>query len=55
MMRVLADENMPEQVIAQPRAAGYDVRWAKESDRGEADPHLLELTTREGMAEKKIK
>ena len=48
MMRVLADENILNQVVIRLRAAGYDVRWAQESDRGEADPNLLELATREG-------
>ena len=47
MKRVLADENILNQVVIRLRAAGYDVRWAKESDRGEADPNLLELATRE--------
>lgn len=47
-MRILADENILNQVVIRLRAAGYDVRWAKESDRGEADPNLLELATREG-------
>lgn len=46
-MRVLADENIAEQVIVRLRAAGYDVRWVRETDRGEADPALLELATRE--------
>ncbi len=46
-MRVLADENIAEQVIVRLRAAGYDVRWARETDRGKADPALLELATRE--------
>ena len=46
-MRILADENILNQVVIRLRAAGYDVRWAKESDRGEADPNLLELATRE--------
>lgn len=46
-MRVLADENILEEVIIRLRTAGYDVRWVKETDRGEADPTLLELATRE--------
>ena len=46
-MRVLADENMAEQVVVRLRTAGCDVRWARETDRGEADPDLLELATRE--------
>ena len=46
-MRVLADENIAEQVIVRLRAAGYDVRWARETDRGEADPTLLDLATQE--------
>lgn len=46
-MRILADENISEQVIVRLRAAGQDVRWTKETDRGEADPNLLKLATRE--------
>ncbi len=46
-MRVLADENIAEQVIVRLRTAGYDVRGARETDRGEADPTLLALATRE--------
>ena len=46
-MRILADENISEQVVVRLRAAGQDVRWTKETDRGEADPNLLELATRE--------
>ena len=43
-MRILADENISEQVVVRLRAAGQDVQ---ETDRGEADPNLLELATRE--------
>ena len=39
---------MAEQVVVRLRTAGCDVRWARETDRGEADPDLLELATREG-------
>ena len=46
-MRILADENISEQVVVRLRAAGQDVRWTKETDRGEADPNLLELATQE--------
>ena len=49
-MRVLADENIAEQVIARLRTAGHEVRWVRETDRGEADPTLLELATRERRA-----
>ena len=49
-MRILADENISEQVVVRLRAAGQDVRWTKETDRGEADPNLLELATRERRA-----
>ncbi len=47
-MRILADENIAEQVVVRLRGADHDVRWVKETDRGEADPNLLELATREG-------
>ena len=49
-MRILADENMLGQVVIRLRAAGHDVRWAMETDRGEADPNLLELATQERRA-----
>jgi len=49
-MRILADENILDQVVIQLRAAGHDVRWAMETDRGEADPNLLELATLERRA-----
>ena len=49
-MRILADENILDQVVIRLRAAGHDVRWAMETDRGEADPNLLELATRERRA-----
>ena len=49
-MRILADENISEQVVVRLRAAGQGVRWTKETDRGEEDPNLLELATRERCA-----
>ncbi|MDE2829412.1 MAG: DUF5615 family PIN-like protein [Gemmatimonadota bacterium] len=49
-MRILADENISEQVVVRLRVAGQDVRWTKETDRGEEDPNLLELATRERRA-----
>ena len=49
-MRILADENILDQVVIQLRAVGHDVRCAMETDRGEADPNLLELATRERRA-----
>lgn len=47
-MRILADENMLGQAVASLRAAGHDVRWARETHRSAADPNLLELATQEG-------
>lgn len=47
-MRILADENMLERAVSSLRAAGHDVRWARESHRSAADPNLLELATQEG-------
>ncbi|MYF71941.1 MAG: hypothetical protein F4175_00790, partial [Gemmatimonadetes bacterium] len=49
-MRILADENILDQVVIRLRTAGHDVRWAMETDRGEADLNLLELATRERRA-----
>ena len=46
-MRILADENISEQIVVRLRATGQDVRWTKETDRGEADPNLLKLATQE--------
>ena len=46
-MKILADENMLEQAVAYLRAAGHDVRWARETNRSAADPNLLELATQE--------
>ena len=40
-MRVLADENIAEQVIARLRTAGHDVRWVKETVQGQAHTHIL--------------
>lgn len=47
-MRILADENMLERAVASLRAAGHEVRWARETQRSAADPNLLELATQEG-------
>ena len=47
-MKILADENMLTRAVASLRAAGHDVRWARETNRRAADPNLLELATQEG-------
>ena len=47
-MRILADENISEEVVIRLRASECDVRWAKETERGRGDSSLLELATREG-------
>ena len=46
-MKILADENMLAGAVAYLRAAGHDVRWARETDRSAPDPNLLELATQE--------
>lgn len=47
-MRILADENISEQVVIRLRSSDCDVRWVKETYRGEGESSLLELATREG-------
>ena len=46
-LRILADENMLEQVVVRLRGSGHDVHWAKETAHGAADSYLLHLATRE--------
>lgn len=46
-MRILADENMSEQVVGLLRRAGHDVRWVMETSRGALDPPLLTAATAE--------
>ena len=40
-MRVLADENILEEVVIQLRAAGYNVCWVKETVQSQAHAHIL--------------
>ncbi len=42
-MRILADENIPLQLVQHLRAAGYDVRSIREEVRGEADLNIAML------------
>ena len=46
-MRFLVDENMSQRVVTLLRDRGHDVVWARESHRGDPDPNLLELATRQ--------
>ena len=46
-MRILADANMPGQVVAILRDAGHDVLWVKEESPLSPDPDVLEWATRE--------
>ena len=44
-MRILADENMKRQSVAELRAADHDVHWAYEIYRGTPDANLLEVAS----------
>ena len=44
-MRILADENMMPETVAELRAANHDVHWAYEIYRGTPDVSLLEIAT----------
>lgn len=46
-MRILADENMPVNVVEGLRDGGHDVEWAVESYRSEPDLNLLRIATRD--------
>ena len=46
-MRVLADENMTDGVVALLREAGHNVLWVKEEQPRTPDPDVLEWATRE--------
>ena len=41
-MRIIADENIPMEVIRRLRSVGHDVRSVKETMRSAADPSILE-------------
>ena len=40
-MRVLADENILEEVVIRLRVAGHEVRWVKETVQGQTHSHIL--------------
>ena len=44
-MRILADENIPDQTVALLRMAGHDVHFVKETMPREADPNILTVAT----------
>ena len=46
-MRILADENMPEQTVELLRMAGHYVHFATETMPSEADPNILSVATSE--------
>ncbi len=46
-MRILADENMPEQTVELLRMAGHDVHFATETMPSAADPNILAVATSE--------
>ena len=46
-MRILADENMPEQTVELLRMAGHDVHFATETMPSAADPNILSVATSE--------
>ena len=46
-VRILADENMPANVVERLRDGGHYVEWAGESYKSEQDPNLLRIATRD--------
>ena len=46
-MRILADENIPDQSIPLLRASGHDVLWVREEQPSTDDPDVLDWATRE--------
>ena len=46
-MRILADANMHEKVVALLRGAGHDVVWVREEQPRALDPNVLAWATRE--------
>ena len=46
-MRILADENIPEQSIPMLRDFGHDVLWVREEQPRTPDPYVLDWATRE--------
>ena len=46
-MRILADANFNEPMVAALRNAGHDVVWMYEDDRRMADPNILARAVRE--------
>ena len=47
-MRILADENIPDQAIPMLRASGHDVLFVKDEQPRAPDPNVLAWATREG-------
>lgn len=47
VLRLLADEDMPDQTVALLRMAGHDVKYIKETKRGAADLDVLAIATEE--------
>ncbi len=48
MLKLLANENVPRQLVAALRARGHDVRWVLEERRGIGDPVVLGEALAEG-------
>lgn len=46
-MRILADENMPEETVELLRMAGHDVHFVTETMPSEVDPNVLAVATSE--------
>jgi predicted nuclease of predicted toxin-antitoxin system len=47
-MRLLANENIPEEAVAALRQAGYDVAWVRSDAPGSSDPQVLARAIDEG-------
>jgi predicted nuclease of predicted toxin-antitoxin system len=46
-MRLLANENVPGDAVAELRGAGHDVAWVRTEAPGSSDPHVLAWAIRE--------
>ena len=44
-MRLVADENMPGEIVRELRAAGHDVLWVAETNSAATDPDILRDAT----------
>lgn len=47
-MRLLANENLPREVVSSLRDAGHDVAWVRETAAGATDLAVLEMARVEG-------